>query len=515
LRLATSPGIPLLFPTSPQPPMGRPIITALSPSSGTAGSRFTISGTNLSNIIQITFGGTNVGTNLSVTVPNGTPLGSYPVVVTNSVGSSDAVTFTVTPSRLGEWLPCGGRNPDICSDQCVPYGSLPALIKGRVLADEGSQDFRNYVAVARSEGVAPFADGDEHEWAQWQYSYNNINFYDINGNDEGRDFQPWPCYGTTYYRRVSSHRYYGGIGSRRRHWYTSNVVTITPTSPPPTPTQSIYYACSNVENTFTIDFTPGAAATSTCWSLPSASWRVNGGQGVNGQNCHNVGDVRSVTITVPAGTAPGTYEIHISSNGPCGEAGYRSIPVVVGSSPSPDVISGPAETLRGLTYTYSLTGSSSGSNYNWDVPVGWNIISGQGTRLLTARAPTFEAQGNMSVTYTNPCGGSSNANLFVITIVRPQPCILCEEPVLQGLKEDKSQAIYPNPAIDEITLALGGKEAQATFYDAQGETRKVVQLNAKLSLNKISVRDLPAGLYYVRIVSEGEPIMEKQLLIHR
>lgn len=153
---------------------------------------------------------------LYVDVPAGAALPYGPVtgpfVLHTSVGDSNPVFFTQNS------FPCNyDRGRAICDDQAVPYGSLPALIQGRALADWGLPVGDSWASV------------DEHEWVQWQYSYtNNWNdWHDIDGNATSRNFQPWPCYGTAYYRRKSTHIEYNGINTRRE-WYISNVVTIIP-----------------------------------------------------------------------------------------------------------------------------------------------------------------------------------------------------------------------------------------------------------------------------------------------
>ncbi|UOQ73463.1 trypsin-like serine protease [Hymenobacter cellulosilyticus] len=397
------------------------------------------------------------------------------------------------------WTPCGSNV--ICDNQCVAYGAVPARIKGRVLADENSAEFQAYAAAV---GSGKFAEGSEKEWAQWQYSYDNVNFYNIDGNATGKDFQPWDCYATTYYRRVSTHRIYNTFSSPRQYWYTSNVVTITPSSPPPTPTQSTYYVCGG--GTFNISFTPGAAATSSNWSLPNLGWTVNGGQGVIYQSSYNVGSTTTVTISVPANVTPGAYEIHTSSNGPCGSSGYRSITVVVGQAAN-STVTGNQTVFFNSSQRYTVSGNN--SNYNWTVPYGWSITGGQGSSSITVRTPDYETYDPVEVTFNDACGNPSSAMLYVDNLPRT-PCRYCEP--IRAAGDDK-QGIYPNPAVDEVTIASEGQEAEATFYDARGKARKVVQLHADASLNKVSVRDLPDGLYHVRVVGNGMKTVDRQLVI--
>ena len=145
------------------------------------------------------------------------------VKISNQFGTGSGQTYTA--DELQNYIPCG-QSTVICSNQHVAYRSVPAMINGRVLADDNSYDFDRYTSLNGSS----FANGREREWAQWQYSYTNSSndWHDINGYATGPSFKPWDCYQTVYYRRVSSHIRSSFPNNYREPWYTSNVVTIIP-----------------------------------------------------------------------------------------------------------------------------------------------------------------------------------------------------------------------------------------------------------------------------------------------
>jgi hypothetical protein len=159
---------------------------------------------------------------LYVTVPQGVTRGLMNVIT--QFGTGSGVAYTLAP--IQPYIPCGDGTP-ICSDQHVTFGSLPGIINGRVLADDNSTDFRIYNSEANNR---PFAQAYEREWVQWQYSYTSDpnDWHDINGNATSSSFQPWACYATTYYRRVSSHIRYSFPTNYRENWYTSDPVKIIP-----------------------------------------------------------------------------------------------------------------------------------------------------------------------------------------------------------------------------------------------------------------------------------------------
>jgi len=76
----------------------------------------------------------------------------------------------------------------------------------------------------------------------------------------------------------------------------------------------------------------------------------------------------------------------------------------------PGAISGPASVCSGGGNTYSIPGVSNATGYNWTVPSGWTINSGQGTTSINA---TPGSAGNICVTASNLCGTSSPTCLYV------------------------------------------------------------------------------------------------------
>ncbi|HLK96476.1 MAG TPA: T9SS type A sorting domain-containing protein, partial [Hymenobacter sp.] len=279
------------------------------------------------------------------------------------------------------------------------------------------------------------------------------------------------------------------------------------------------YACANTASTFTINFTPGEGATSSSWSLPANTWRINGGQGVIYQYSYNVGAVTSVTISVPAGVPAGTYEIHATGNGPCGSSGHRSIPVVIGRAASV-AISGSTNTLANRTYDYRLEG---GSNFVWSATEG-RIIRGQGTNTIGFTTPSRTATITLSVNFTDVCGSPASATLEVDNTSRPQPCRTppCPlEPAEKGAPKPVTTTpvvvpgLYPNPASTEVLIATEGHSATATIRDYLGVVRKTVELRENNPHASVDVKDLPEGIYNVRVVGKDQQEVRYKLQIRR
>jgi|GEM_PF-6437270 len=494
--------------SSNPPSTAAPFLNSLSPNLGQAGTYVTIIGSGLGDATGLTFNGvatpiiSTSATNLSFQVPSGATTGN--VVVTNPLGTSNGLLFTVgNPPATTGWCNLPNREgSSICGTQFVAYTTAPRVLLGQKAEREGWPDSYDWWTVYR-----------------WEYNYsgNANDWHTINGA-ESRDFQPWDCWQTVHYRRVIL-KERENIWGQLYHdaWATSNEVTVTPSSPPPTPTQAsyVYYACANVAGTFTISFTPGEAATSSNWSLPDASWTVNGvGNAVIGVNSYNVGAGTSVTIGVPANVPPGTYQIHTSSTGPAGTAGYRVIQVAVDRT-APSVITGLTSTFWNQTATYTLAGSN--SSYIWTPPSGWSITSGQGTASVRMKTAGYDTYSDVEVAFTDQCGTPKTAYLTVNNVSRTANCRICpqQKQALTVRGVETEAALYPNPAATQITLAVGDTQGQATIYDSHGTVRKAVTLRGETPEVRIDIQDLPEGLYHVRIVGKDQQEVQHQLQIRR
>jgi hypothetical protein len=112
-----------------------------------------------------------------------------------------------------------------------------------------------------------------------------------------------------------------------------------------------------------------------------------------------------------APTATTTYYVR-AEGGTCGITLCMSITIIVDKMPStPSVISGQTSGLcNAQNVTYSVTPVSTVQQYNWTVPPGITIVSGQGTSSVTVNVSNFintnPTNGNpaICVTAQNSCG---------------------------------------------------------------------------------------------------------------
>ncbi|WP_165864962.1 ice-binding family protein [Rufibacter latericius] len=142
----------------------------------------------------------------------------------------------------------------------------------------------------------------------------------------------------------------------------------------------------------------GSGATQYLWTVP-AGWTL-----VSGQN--------TTTISVIPTTTAGTIKVKAQNN--CGLSVEKSLTVTpsVAGTLKPGVINGPiAFCASAEQRVYTVTQVPGAASYEWTVPAGWQIISGQGSGSITVT--TKAGAGNVSVKAVNPCGGSAEATLSV------------------------------------------------------------------------------------------------------
>lgn len=171
----------------------------------------------------------------------------------------------------------------------------------------------------------------------------------------------------------------------------------SPTSPiTPSPAS----VCQTSTHTFSVLSVPGVTYT---WAFP-ADWTIVSGQGTN-------------QIQVTVGTIPGS--ITVTPSNTCGNGSTTSHIVAIDPLPaSVGAIIGDDEFCQKTDHTYTVN-YVDGITYNWTVPSGWTITTGQGTNQIDVTVTTTGVSGQVIVTPENDCGNGPSSILNVI--VNPLP----------------------------------------------------------------------------------------------
>jgi hypothetical protein len=154
--------------------------------------------------------------------------------------------------------------------------------------------------------------------------------------------------------------------------------------------------------------------TSFDWDVPRAQagnppsgWVILSGQGTN-------------CVTVRVGTKPGTMKVKVED--PICGTKVATLPVHPGTLfkvevTGPDTVCVSQNQVFTAIISDSIKGNGNGNgnkkgdfSYNWAVPAGWVIVSGQGTQKLTVTPGATPGQVCVNVNYTKTRNGNSNGN---------------------------------------------------------------------------------------------------------
>ena len=252
------------------------------------------------------------------------------------------------------------------------------------------------------------------------------------------------------------------------------------------------YSCSNV-----------TGATSYIWTLPTGSV-INSGQGTN-----------TISVTFQQAFVSGKL-LAVAQNA-CKTSAARS--VTIASKPGvPGTITGPVSVCPssvGLVYSINAV---AGVTYNWLVPGGAIIKSGQGTPSITLDWGTLA--GTVKVSAVNACGASSFRTLMVNLLTCALPSIT------MGKMEEAYAAprlevmLAPNPVKDMLNIMLNdfvpNQPLELILMQADGKLQQTQSIipTMKGQLVRMDVNRMAAGFYLLQVKQNGL-IVTRQFIIAR
>ncbi len=156
-------------------------------------------------------------------------------------------------------------------------------------------------------------------------------------------------------------------------------------------------ACENTDS-HTYSITSVANADSYTWTVPSGA-SISSGQGTE-------------SIVVSFGTTSGDLTVtSVNSCGNSASAATLTITITNGAADAGAITGSNSECELTTGVAYSIATVSGTTNYNWSVPTGASITSGQGTNAVVVSFGS--TSGNVSVTPESACGNGTAATLMV------------------------------------------------------------------------------------------------------
>ncbi|MBR9923002.1 MAG: T9SS type B sorting domain-containing protein [Bacteroidetes bacterium] len=194
---------------------------------------------------------------------------------------------------------------------------------------------------------------------------------------------------------------------------------------------------------------PDPEATFYDWTIPPGATVISGGDGAIG-------------IAIDwTGTTGG--EVCVLAANACGNGPETCITVTISPLPADPVINGPAEVCEGETAIFTTSPDPNTDSYNWSVPPGAIIESGQGTPSLEVTFPAGSS-GQVCLSNSNACGSSMQACVPVNVIDLPlDPIVSGQTPVCAGQIIQYSTS--PDPNTDSFSWTV---PACANIVSGQG-----------------------------------------------
>jgi dienelactone hydrolase len=170
----------------------------------------------------------------------------------------------------------------------------------------------------------------------------------------------------------------------------TKTISITPAVSTPASITSPDTVCANATS-ISITAATVANATGYSWTLPSG-WNITSAS-------------NTATITATASASGGT--ISVTATGGCGNSTATNKTIVIRTAATqPNAINGLATVCtNGSGISFDVPLVSGATSYNWTLPNGWGISSGNNTNSITVNAGN--AGGQISVTASNACGTSA------------------------------------------------------------------------------------------------------------
>ncbi len=155
-------------------------------------------------------------------------------------------------------------------------------------------------------------------------------------------------------------------------------------------------------NGITYTIAPVNAATTYTWTYTGTGVTFATGQGTT-----------SVTVNYACNATSGNISV-TASNACIGPSVARTFAVTVNGLATPGAITGSTSVTQGSTgISYTIAAVAGATSYNWIVPIGATVVSGQGTTSALVDFGCTVGSGNILVTAVNACGSSGGSSLNV------------------------------------------------------------------------------------------------------
>jgi hypothetical protein len=245
-----------------------------------------------------------------------------------------------------------------------------------------------------------------------------------------------------------------------------------------------------------------ANATSYTWRTTATGATINGSSS----------PVTTTSLSVSASfTNFLSGQIFVKANNGCGSGAERSL-TITGRPAAPVSISGPVSVCQGQTgVAYSTPVVPFTTSYNWIVPNGSTIASGQNTNNIVVNYGASSTSGQVRVRTTNACGSSG----YFAMNVAVSSCLHGEGNSIET--NNLVMDIYPNPAHEMINVNLKSVESDnyiCIITDVTGRVvfKETISAIKGENLYSIDVTSFSEGSYLL-IMQSDKDLLKQHIII--
>jgi hypothetical protein len=446
-------------------------------------------------------------------------------------GTSTTNSITITAGNssgtisVGAVNSCGAGTPSSLNVAVNPLPNQPASISGaNTLCDGQSQTYT----------ISPVSGASSYVWtipAGWTGSSTTTSITITSGSNSGS---------------ISV----SGVNNCGQGAAQSLAINIAPALVQPLSISGNNEVCNQSVQNYSVPSVVGA--TSYIWTLPSG-WS---------------GSSNTNTISVGVGTSGGT--IMVTASNACSNSPAQMMAITVTQTPQqPTEIIGSAALCEGQQEVYSVNPAGGNVVYNWVLPAGWmgnstsNVItvtaspnggfitvtamnncgvsSAQTKSVTSAPSPgkpiisfsgttltSSSSTGNQWYLNGSPIGGATGQTYtpvtngsYTVLFTESGGCKSMSDPIeLTNLSitlhsNMQEIAVFPNPSNGIINIAVKGfnlVDENVLILNMLGKTVKTIpsdKFRNQKSEYIFDGRDLGAGIYFLKVTSEGKSITKK------
>jgi hypothetical protein len=201
-----------------------------------------------------------------------------------------------------------------------------------------------------------------------------------------------------------------------------------------------------------------------------------------------------------------TGSVTVTAINGCGLPNKSRTIQVIRSNPASVSIGGPSVVPPGNRDYFDVNGQ--GSNYAWTIPTNWTVVQGGNSfsNYVVLRAPANDSRvGTLRVSYINVCGYNYSATKTISTQTLDESRIAVN--VKDELEPENNNAfnsiVYPNPTQDYIYIN-NYNEINYNLLIANSLGQEVLRVTNLEKDNKVSIKHLPNGIYFLRLYNSKE-----------